>query len=53
MPGDVRGRDRPRLTWESVVKQNMSIHDLTEHIALDGVEWRKRIHIANPILIWT
>ena len=47
--GDVRGRSRPRLTWESVGKHDMNKYNLIEHIALDRVEWRKRICTADPI----
>ena len=46
--GNVMGRGRSRLSWESVVKHDMSIFNLTELRALDHVDWRKRIHIADP-----
>ena len=48
VPRMVRGRGRPRLTWEYVVQQDMNIYNLNEHIALDCADWRKRIHTADP-----
>ena len=46
---DVKGRNRPRLIWELVVKQDMNIFYLTENIALDQAEWKRGIHIADSI----
>ena len=48
VPGMVRGRGRPRLTWEYVVQQDMNIYNLNEHIALNRADWRKRVHTADP-----
>ncbi|KAL7258934.1 hypothetical protein ACSBR1_004943 [Camellia fascicularis] len=47
--GSVTGRGRPRLTWTSIVNKDMNLFNLTNEMALDRVEWRRRIHAADPI----
>jgi len=32
-----------------VTKKDMSIREEMESMALDRIEWRKRIHVINPI----
>ena len=44
-----RGRGRPRLKWESIVNRDMTLLNLTQQMALDRTEWRRRIHVADPI----
>lgn len=51
-------RGRPRLTLDALVRKDMSILSLNEHVALYRAQWKKkRIHIADPIdwdirLVW-
>ena len=46
--GSIRRRDTLRLTWANVVNRDMNLLNLTNEMALDRVEWRKKIH-ADPI----
>ena len=48
IPGKARGRGRPRLTWDAVIKKDMAYCKLYEEMALDRSEWRVAIH--KPIL---
>ena len=43
-----RGRGRPKLILDVVVKNDMIGLNLSEHFALDGTKWHKRIHVADP-----
>ena len=45
---NIRGRGRPNVTLDVVVKKNMIELNLGEHLALDRAQWRKMIHVANP-----
>ena len=45
---NARGRGRPNLTLDAVVKKDMIGLNLGEHLALDRAQWRKMIHIADP-----
>ena len=47
--GSVRGRGKPKLTWASVVNRDMNLLNLTNQMAFDRLEWRIRIHVADPI----
>ena len=47
--GTCRGRGRPRLKWESSINRDMTLLDLTKQMTLDRTEWRRRIHVADPI----
>ena len=40
-------RGRPKLTRDAVVKKDINLFNLTEHIALGRVEWQKMIHVAD------
>ena len=46
--GNTRGRGRAKLTWWDIIKKNMMSCGLTEDIALDRMEWKNRIHVADP-----
>jgi hypothetical protein len=43
-----RGRGRPRKTWMEVIRKDMNALNLTEDMALDRNEWRRRIHVEDP-----
>ena len=45
--GNVRGRERPKLTWIEIIKKDLVWCSLTDIMALDRVEWRNRIHVAD------
>ena len=45
---NTKGRGKPKLTLYTVVKNDMIELNLGEHLALDRVQWRKRIHVADP-----
>ena len=46
--GNARGRERPKLTWIEIIKKDLVWCGLTDIMALDRVEWRNRIHVADP-----
>jgi len=35
------------ITLVEVIKNDMLIKEVTEHMALDIIEWRKNIHVAD------
>ncbi len=41
-------RVRPKLTWRRVVQHNLETLHISEYLTQTHLEWRKRIHIANP-----
>ena len=43
-----RGKGRPKLTSDVVVKKDMNLLDLTNHIVIDRSKWKKGIRIADP-----
>ena len=45
---DTRGRSRLKLTLDAVVKNDMIKLNLSEHLALDRTQWRKKIHVVDP-----
>ena len=36
----IRGRGRPKMTWEKVVERDMKVRGLVRNDAKDGVKWR-------------
>lgn len=51
--GAKKGRGRPKITLVEVIKKRMSIRVVIESMNLNRVEWRKKIHVADPILfVW-
>ena len=46
--GNARERGRPKLTWIEIIKKDLVWCGLTDIMALDRVEWRNRIHVADP-----
>ena len=44
IPGEARGRRRPKFTWDVVIKKDMAYCKLHEEMALDRSEWRMAIH---------
>ena len=46
--GNARGRGGPKLTRVEIIKKDFVWCGLTDIMALDRVEWRKRIHVADP-----
>ena len=51
--GPPRGRDRPKRMWVEVVKINKKKCRLSKDLAQDRLEWRNKIHIADPNIIGT
>ena len=43
-----KGMGRPNLTLDVVVKKDMSGLNLSQHLAIDRSQWRKRIYVADP-----
>ena len=42
-----KSRGRPKLTLIDIVKNDMSINEVTKSMTSDRIEWRKRIHMIN------
>ena len=40
--GTKKGRGRPKITLVEVIKNDMSIKEVTQCMTLDGIEWWKR-----------
>ena len=49
--GTKRGRGRQKITLVEVIKKDMSIRELIESMTSDRIEWRKRIHVTDPMNI--
>ena len=43
-----RGEQKIILVVVVVVKEDMSIKEVTMTITLNSIEWRKRIHVTDP-----
>ena len=41
--GNAKGKGRPKLTWDVVVRNDMNLLNL----AFVSAEWQKRIHVAD------
>ena len=46
--GSKKGSGRLKIKLVLVIKKETSIREVTETMTLDRIEWRKRIHIADP-----
>ena len=51
--GPPRGRSRSKGTWMEVVKIDMKKCNLSEDLAQDRSEWRNKICVADPNIVWT
>ena len=43
-----KGRGRPKIILVQVIKKDMTIKEVTKSMTIDRVEWRNRIHMADP-----
>ena len=43
-----RGRDRPKLTWDELVKRDLKDWNISKEIALDKSAWRLAINVPEP-----
>ena len=48
LSSNVRGRGRPKLTLDAVIRKDMSLLGLNEQISLERSQWKLRIHVADP-----
>ena len=44
-----RAQERPKKTWMEVIRQDIEAKGLSEGILLDRNEWRKLIHVPDPV----
>ena len=51
IPGEARGRRRPKFTWDVVIKKDMAYCKLHEEMALDRSEWRVAIRIPTLAML--
>ena len=45
------GRDRPKLTWDELVKRDLKDWNISKEIDLDRSAWRLAINVLNLELI--
>ena len=43
-----RGRGRPKLTWDELVKRDLKDWNISEELALDRSAWRLAINVPKP-----
>jgi len=43
-----RGRGRPKLTWDELVKRDFKEWNISKEIALDRSAWRLAINVSEP-----
>ena len=43
-----KSRERPKITLVEVTKKDLSIKEVIENMTSYRIEWRKRIHVADP-----
>ena len=43
-----RGRGRPKLTWDELVKRDLKDWNISKEIALDKSAWRLAINVPEP-----
>ena len=46
--GPKRGRGRPKMTWEEIIKRDLSNWSLSEELVIDRNAWKLAIHIPEP-----
>ncbi|XP_071724837.1 uncharacterized protein [Rutidosis leptorrhynchoides] len=44
-----RGRGRPRLTWERVIRKDLELLDISKDLVEERGEWRRSIHVADVL----
>ena len=42
-------RERPKVTWMEVIKNDMKLLELEERMVVDRNDWRKRIHVLDRV----
>jgi hypothetical protein len=45
--GSVRGRDRPKLTWEEAVKRDIKEWGIPKELVMDRNAWRLAINVPE------
>src|SRR5450432_2740227 len=48
LSSNARGRGRPKLTLDVVIRKDMSLLGLNEQISLERSQWKLKIHVADP-----
>jgi len=43
-----RGRGRPKIALVELIKNDMSIKEVTKSMTLHRIEWWKRFYVADP-----
>ena len=43
-----KSRERPKITLIEVIKNDMSIKEVTKIMTSDYIEWQKRKHVVDP-----
>ena len=43
-----RGRDRPKLTWDELVKRDLKDWNISKDVVLDRNAWRLAINVPEP-----
>ena len=46
---NAKGRGRPKPTLIKIIKKDITICNLSVILVLNRIEWRKHIHVADPM----
>ncbi|KAK9126521.1 hypothetical protein Scep_015367 [Stephania cephalantha] len=44
-----RGRGRPKLTWDALIRRDLNGLESSPSIALNRAQWKSLIHVADPV----
>ena len=43
-----KGRGRPKLTWDELVKRDLKVWNISKEIVLDRSAWKLAINVPEP-----
>ena len=43
-----RGRGRPKLTLDAVIRKDLGLLNLSEEFTLDRAQWKNKVHVSDP-----
>ncbi|KAI0501450.1 hypothetical protein KFK09_016395 [Dendrobium nobile] len=45
-----KGRGKPKKIWLENIRNDISLLDLDENLTFNRIQWRKKIHVADPMV---